>query len=167
MPTSVAMVAFALVVRGYYATQDTLFPAVFSTVAVLLALPFYYFGMHTAGPKGIALAMSLSTTFQALLLFIVWNRRTKNTGSRQVYFSFLKMAILGAGIGIFLEWIRRLLEGASQPTGMLQNLGMIACMCAIWLGLLVITGTLFRLEEIRQPLKDIWMETGRRLFRKS
>ena len=40
MPTSVAMAAFALVVRGYYAAQNTLFPAVFSTIAVMLALPF-------------------------------------------------------------------------------------------------------------------------------
>ena len=39
MPTSVAMAAFAIVVRGYYAVQNTLFPAVFSTVAILLSLP--------------------------------------------------------------------------------------------------------------------------------
>jgi putative peptidoglycan lipid II flippase len=165
MPTAVAMAAFAMVARGYYATQDTLFPAIFSTVAVLLTLPLYYYGMHTTGPKGIALAISLSTAFQALLLYIVWNRRTKNLGSRPVYLSFIKMALLSAGMGVLLEWMRRLLTDAMEPTGMLQNIGVIACIGAVWLGLLAALGTLLRLEEIAQPMKDIWKEGRRRIFK--
>jgi len=167
MPTSVAMAAFAMVVRGYYATQDTLFPAIFSTIAVLLTLPLYYFGMRAAGPGGIAIAMSLSTAFQALLLYVVWNRRTRNHGSRQVYLSFLKMAALSAGMGVLLEWIRQLLTGALQPAGTLQNVLVIVCMSGLWLGLLVASGTWLRLEEVRQPLRDIRAEARRRLFKRS
>ncbi len=166
MPTSVAMAAFAIVVRGYYAVQNTLFPAVFSTIAVLTTLPLYYFGMQSAGPQGIAIAMSLSTAFQALLLYIAWNRRTKNDGSRSIYLSYLRMTVLSVGMGIMLEWIRRLLAGALQPAGIFQNIGLIAVMCIIWLGLLMAAGSLFRLEEIRQPMKEFWAETHRRLFKK-
>jgi putative peptidoglycan lipid II flippase len=167
MPTSVGMAAFALVVRGYYATQDTLFPAIFSTIAVLLALPLYYFGMHAAGPRGIALAMSLSTAFQAFLLFIVWNRRTQNDGALSVYFSFLKMAVLSVGIGVLLEGARQTLASALLPTGKLENLLMIAGISIVWLGLLAAMGTLFRLDEVRQPLAGIWKEGRRRLLRRS
>jgi putative peptidoglycan lipid II flippase len=167
MPTAVAMAAFALVVRGYYAKQNTLFPAIFSTIAVLLTLPLYYFGMRSAGPQGIAVAMSLSTTFQALLLYIVWNRRTKNDGSRQVYISFLKMAVLSAVIGVLLEWIRQLLAGALQPVGFFHNLLIIIGIAAFWLGLLVAFGTLLRFEEITQPLKDVWGEIRHRILRKN
>jgi len=167
MPTSVAMAAFALVVRGYYATQDTLFPAIFSTIAVLLTLPLYYFGMHAAGPTGIAVAMSLSTSFQALLLYIVWNHRTENVGSRQVYSSFLKIAVLSTGMGIILEWMRRLLTSVVQPAGIFQNMLVMGCIFAVWLGLLVAIGTLLKLEEVRQPLRDIGGEVRRRFFKKN
>jgi putative peptidoglycan lipid II flippase len=165
MPTSVAMVSFALVVRGYYAMQNTLFPAVFSTLAMLPALPLYYFGMRWAGPPGIALAMSLSTAFQALMLYIVWNHRTHNDGCGPVYTSFLKMAILSIGMGVFLEWARQSLAGVLLPENKLQNMGMIAGMGAVWLGLLVTAGTLFRMGEIRRPLGDIWKAVRRRLLK--
>jgi hypothetical protein len=111
--------------------------------------------------------MSLSTAFQAFLLFIVWNRRTQNDGALSVYFSFLKMAVLSVGMGVLLEGARQTLASALLPTGKLENLLMIAGISIVWLGLLAAMGTLFRLDEVRQPLAGIWKESRRRLLRRN
>jgi len=46
-----AFAAYTVVVRGYFATRDTLFPAVFGTVAVLASLPLYPLGIALMGLK--------------------------------------------------------------------------------------------------------------------
>jgi peptidoglycan biosynthesis protein MviN/MurJ (putative lipid II flippase) len=118
--------------------------------------------MREAGPRGIAVAMSLSTSFQAFLLYVVWNRRTNNTDSRQVYSSFLKMAVLSVGMGGGLEWIRQLLAGI-LPVGIMGSILLIAGLSGIWLGLLLAIGTFLRSEEIMEPLVSIREEIRRRL----
>lgn len=166
LPGAVAMAANTLVLRGFYAMQNTLFPAVFSTLSVCLTLPVYYFGMTKWGPAGIAGAMSLSTLGQALLLYIAWNRRTKNDGSNRVYMSFLKMAVFSTGIGFLLEWIRRILFGGMGVSGFFQCLLVIACTGALGLGLMLALGYLFRIKEIMSPATEISSAVHARFFRK-
>jgi len=66
---SFAFAAQTVVVRGYYAMQNTLFPALFSSLAVVLSIPLYVYGMHFLGISGVALAVSLSAIFQVMLLY--------------------------------------------------------------------------------------------------
>ena len=73
-----AFAAQTVVVRGYYAMQDTLFPAIFGTIAVLLSIPLYVYGLQVMGVTGVALAISLSSIFQVALLYALWNKRSKN-----------------------------------------------------------------------------------------
>lgn len=49
-----AFAAQTLVVRGYYAVQNTLFPALYGTAAVLLSIPVYTVGMLKMGARGVA-----------------------------------------------------------------------------------------------------------------
>ena len=65
--------------------EDTLFPAIFSTFAVAVSIPIYYYGMQAFGINGIAFAVSASVALQITILYVIWNRRTKNSGSRDVY----------------------------------------------------------------------------------
>ena len=166
LPGSVAIATYTLVLRGFYAMQNTLFPAVFSTLAVLLSLPFYYFGMRAGGPQGIAVAMSLSTIVQALLLYISWNIRTRNRGSRKVYLSFLNMVILSIGTGLLFEWGIRLFSGDSRPAGFFQCMTVIALTGTAGLGLIIGIGYLLRMKEIIEPLEKIRTAALRRIFTK-
>ena len=79
---SFAFAANTIVPRAYYATQDTLFPAIYGSLAVILSIPLYLLGLKMLGTRGIALAASLSAVFQVLILYILWNRRSGNSDSR-------------------------------------------------------------------------------------
>ncbi len=107
MTGTVAFAAQTVVVRGYYAMQDTLFPAIFGTIAVIAGLPIYWYGMQWMGAEGVALAISLSAALQVIVLYVLWNRRTDNSGSFAVYRFYLKIAGTGIIIGLLLEGFRR------------------------------------------------------------
>jgi len=85
LPGAFALSAYTVVVRAYYANQNTWFPAVFGTIAVLFSLPVYWYGLNLIGAGGIALAVSLSSVFQLVVLYALWNKRGRNRGSREVY----------------------------------------------------------------------------------
>ncbi len=101
-----AYAAQTVVVRGYYAMQDTLFPALFGTAAVIASIPFYWYGMKILGISGLAVAISFSAIFQVWLIYFLWNRRTGKSG-RAVYLFYLRMFALSLALGLFLEFFRR------------------------------------------------------------
>jgi putative peptidoglycan lipid II flippase len=103
---SFAFAANTIVPRAYYATQDTLFPAIYGTVAVLASIPLYWLGLNIMGTLGVALAASLSAIMQVLVLYGLWNRRHRNPGSRPVYRLYLKMIAFSIPFGLFLEWFK-------------------------------------------------------------
>ena len=101
-----AFAAYTVVIRGYFASQNTLFPAVFGSVAVLLSIPLYLMGMNLLDVRGVALAVSLSGIFQVSVLYALWNKRSHNPGSRDVYIFYVKIMCLAAVMGILLEWFK-------------------------------------------------------------
>jgi putative peptidoglycan lipid II flippase len=101
-----AFSAYTVVVRGYFASQNTLFPAIFGSATVLLSIPLYLMGMNLLGVRGVALAVSLSGIFQVSALYAVWNLRSHNSESRGVIMFYVKIMILAAVMGIVLEWFR-------------------------------------------------------------
>jgi len=103
---SFAFAGNTMVPRAYYAMQDTLFPAIYGTIAVVLSIPIYLLGLNLMGARGVALAASLSAILQVLILYALWNRRNTNAGSRAVYYFYLKMLIFSAPLGIFLAWFK-------------------------------------------------------------
>jgi putative peptidoglycan lipid II flippase len=58
LPSAFALAAYTIIVRGYYAMQNTLFPALFGTMAVIASLPLYWYGMRWFGGRGVASASS-------------------------------------------------------------------------------------------------------------
>ncbi len=112
-----ALAAYTIVPRAFYATQNTLFPAVYGSIAVLISMPIYILGLRLYGAKGIAMAISLSEILQVLVLYIIWNRRSHNTASRQVYYFYAKMILLGVLIGPLLIWFKTsMLKGIDTAT---------------------------------------------------
>jgi len=107
MAGAFAFAAQTIVVRGFFAIQNTLFPAIYGTIAVIVSLPFYYLGVQKMGIQGVALAISLSTIVQVILLYAIWNKKSRNRHSRDVYLFIIKIIFLSAVMGLCLEWFRK------------------------------------------------------------
>lgn len=142
-----AFAANTIVPRAYYATQDTLFPAIYGTMAVFLSIPFYLVGVNMMGAGGVALAISLSAILQVLVLYALWNRRTQNRG-RPVYLFYLKMMVFGAPLGLLLAWFKSAaLSGLDAGTFWGSS---IRCLItgAVFAGILLAVGYGLRIKEI-------------------
>ncbi len=148
LPGAFALSAYTIVVRGYYAMQNTLFPAMFGTAAVLLSLPFYWYGMKVLGAGGIAMAVTLSAIFQVVLLYALWNKRSGNKESRRVYLFYGRIILISLPIGLILEWFKTTLLYGFDSSTLLG--GMIVCMVtgAVFMAMLIGVGYLLRINEI-------------------
>jgi putative peptidoglycan lipid II flippase len=154
-----AFAAQTIVVRGYYAMQNTLFPAIYSTIGVLISVPFYILGMKLMGAGGVALAISISAILQVVLLYTIWNRKSLNPESREVYRGYAKMLILSIPAGLILEGLRTVMAGWLGVKALAGSLLIAGGIGLVFLSLLFAAGYLFKIREIT--------ETLRRLFQKA
>jgi putative peptidoglycan lipid II flippase len=154
-----AFSAYTVVVRGYFATRNTWFPAVFGTAAVVAGLPLYPLGIALMGIEGVALAISFSGVLQVAVLFWLWNRRSGNTGQGEVYRFYLKMGLVSLAMGPLLALWRSLMLAVADASGLIGSLVVAGLVGAAFLALMLLAGYGLRIPEI----------TGlvRRLFRTS
>jgi putative peptidoglycan lipid II flippase len=153
---SFAFAANTIVPRAYYATQDTLFPAIYGTIAVILSLPLYLAGVKMLGARGIALAVSLSGILQVFLLYALWNRRTRNQGSRDVYVTYLKMIFLSALLGIFMAGFRSTVLGGMDSSTFSGSFGVAVISGVVFSGAMLLGGYFFRIKVIREVVDRFW-----------
>ena len=158
MAGAIAFAAQTVVVRGYYAMQNTWFPALFGTVSVVVSLPIFFMGMKWMGASGVALALSISAMLNTGVLFMLWNRRASNDDARSLYRFFMKIVLISAGIGGILWWGYRFLLKILNHTGetVLLNpstftgaLIISSCIGMLFITLFVLSGVVFKIDEIR------------------
>lgn len=155
-------VAFAwqtVVVRGYYAMQNTLFPAVFSTLAALMSIPVYLIGINLMGIKGVALAISISAFAQVFLLYGIWNRKTKNIKSKRVYIFTGKMALCSIIIFFFLELLKKYLVSFIDPATFFGSLSISIIIGILFAAIFAGLGFFFKIEEI----SDLWGRVAKKI----
>ena len=109
---SVGMFAWGaqnILARGFYATQDTLTPAVVGTAITFLNLPVYWLLVRRAQHLGLAMASSLGIIVYTIVLFALLNRSTANreAGSLLVFFAKIAAAAALGGLACFelLTWL--------------------------------------------------------------
>jgi putative peptidoglycan lipid II flippase len=147
-----AFSAQTVVVRGYYAMQDTLFPGIFGTAGVVLSIPIYLLAIKWLGSLGLSLGVSLSAIFQVTVLYALWNRRSRNRDSRNVYRHVGKMILLSVFLLIVLEGFRRtILSGMDQWTFQGALFTSLA-LGALFLVLLSLAGKILKIQEIGDVL---------------
>lgn len=150
-----AFTAQTVVVRGYYAVQNTLFPAVFGTIAVLLSLPAYYFAMNIMGVTGIAIILSLSAFFQVLLLFIIWNKKHNNLHGKSVYTFAIKIISISIVTGIILEMFKTNCLGFLNAQTFIGCFTIFIIIFSIFIGILLLIAYLFKISEISEVLTNL------------
>jgi putative peptidoglycan lipid II flippase len=70
--------ASTIVMRNYYAKQNTALPMIICTIIALLSLPGYYVFSKILGARGIALAASIAMFAQFTFLYGIWSARQGN-----------------------------------------------------------------------------------------
>ena len=158
-----AFAAQTVVVRGFYASQNTIFPAVFGTIAVLFSIPIYWYGMRIMGANGVGLAISISAIFQVTLLYILWNRRTGNKGSRRVYLFFAKIILMSTAIGVSLEWFRRTILYAIDSSTFTGCIIVSAITGVLFLVIFISAGYIMHIKEIFEGLNKMAEKVFRRM----
>ncbi len=151
---SFAFAANTIVPRAYYAMQDTLFPALYGTAAVVLSVPFYLLGLNMMGAGGVALAASLSAILQVIVLYMLWNRRNRNQGS-PVYRLYLKMMVFSAPLGLFLAWIKSSLLGGFDSSTFLGSFFVCLITGAMFIFVILAVGYGLKIKEITDLVNRI------------
>ncbi len=150
-----AFASQTVVVRGYYAVQNTLFPAIFGTLAVAVSIPVYVAGMNLMGINGVGLAISISAILQMMILYMIWNRRTGNRGSLTVYAAYGKMIFISIPIGLVLNFSgTRIFPQFWQGTlwGNIMTCLVSGVLFVLFMG---ISGYLLKVREIREVIHRI------------
>jgi putative peptidoglycan lipid II flippase len=143
-----AFAAQNIVSRGYYAVQNTVFPAIFTSICVALSFPLILFLMKIMGPRGVALGLSLSVIIQAFALFECWNKKTQNTEKKEVYLFFIKMIPTSMIIGFILYVTAFFLKSYIETTTYFGAIILVVLIGIEFAILFFFTGSLFKISEI-------------------
>ncbi len=159
MAGAFAFSAQTIVSRGFFAIQNTLFPALFSSVCVLLSLPLLYLAMATMGIKGVALGLSLSVILSTAALFEVWNRKTGNSDKSGVYKFFLVMVLVSIAAWVVLKGAYTAIVLVIPARGILPDISVCVLVGSIFLGFLGGIGKIFNIREINSLYVRILTKT--------
>jgi putative peptidoglycan lipid II flippase len=143
-----AYAASTVVVRGYFAVRNTVFPAVCGTLVVLVSIPLYPLGMMWLGIKGVALAVSVSGVLQVAALFHLWSRRSGNAGRPGVYRFYLKVALLSLALAPVLAGLRALLLRVVDTSGLPGSLLVAVLVGGVFIALMLLAGRRLDIGEI-------------------
>ncbi len=143
-----AFAAQTVVVRGYYALKNTLFPAVFGTLAVGFSLPLYWIGLRWFHLAGVAMAISLSAMLQVFLLYGLWNRKSGNTGAPAVYGAMMRMTAVGIAAGALTGWAKLPITHLLPNTSLRNCLTIAVMTTAIFMVLIYGITRIWRIPEL-------------------
>jgi putative peptidoglycan lipid II flippase len=162
MVGAMAFASQTVVNRGFYAMQNTLLPAAYGTLAVILSIPLYFAGMHWMGIKGVGLAVSVSAIGQVAIMYAVWNRRSRNAGSGEVYRFLLKMVVVSIPLGGLLILVRWGVASMVDVRTFYGSLVTTTVVGSAFLLLLLILGYGFHIREITALLQRLSRRLNRR-----
>ena len=147
--------------RGFYATRDTITPAVVGTAMTLLNLPLYWWLVKRSQHVGLALASSLGIIAYTIVLFVLLNRRTKNHDEAALAVFFVKVtaASLVSGYACYrmVGWLETRMRWQA-PLGTLALLTIASTIGVIVLG---VSLKVLRVAELESYLQRALVLAGR------
>jgi putative peptidoglycan lipid II flippase len=163
--TAAALVFFSLglfcwgaqniLARGFYATRNTIVPAVVGTITTLLSIPFYLWLMRLIGERGLALASSLGITAYTVVLFFLLARRTQNHEIGALGLYLAKVCAASVATGFACYELARWLETVLAWQHPLYALVLLVVDTAAGIVLLAVLLKLLRVREL-----DVYVRRG-------
>jgi putative peptidoglycan lipid II flippase len=131
--TSATLVCFSLgmfawgvqniLARAFYATRDTVTPAIAGTVLMLFTLPLYWWLVRESQHLGLALASSLGIVAYMIVLFALFVRRTENPEAGYLVAFFVKVtaasAVAAVATSAVVNWLEPRLGWQTAPRAFL------------------------------------------------
>jgi putative peptidoglycan lipid II flippase len=149
--------ASTIVVRGFYALQQTLYPMILSTVVTLASVPLYWILAQRMGARGVALAGAVFMVVQFLVLYIAWARRHSQSSQAKALGLCTVKTVLAAVVGAAISYaIKEMVSESLLHTITTMRLAQMAIgMCAGIPGLGVAFGLLgwWGVIDIRMVLR--------------
>jgi putative peptidoglycan lipid II flippase len=149
-----------ILARGFYATRDTITPAIVGTLMTALNIPVYWWLAQRLQYRGLALASSLGIVAYTLVLFILLNRRTKNPEEGTLVVFFLKMTAASLVAGIACYRLTLFLETRMPWQKIWGALALLVTVTGAGILLLVILLKILRVPELDHYLRKAWAYTG-------
>jgi putative peptidoglycan lipid II flippase len=149
-----------ILARGFYATRDTVTPAIVGTLMTALNVPVYWWLAHQLQHLGLALASSIGIIAYTIVLFVLLNRRTKNPEEGSLVVFFLKMTGASLVAGIVCYRLTLLLESYLPWQKIWGALALLGTVTAAGVLLLAILLKLLRVPELDHYVSKAWAYTG-------
>ena len=163
--TSATLVLFSLgmfawgaqiiLARGFYATRNTLTPAIVGTVLAFANLPVYWLLVRRAQHLGLALASSIGITAYTVVLFVLLNRRTHNREAGTMTLFFLKVCAASATVGWVCYRLELFLEPHFAWHTMPGAFTLLVIVTSTGIALLLIAVKLLRIREFNELIPRI------------
>jgi putative peptidoglycan lipid II flippase len=154
--------AQSILARGFYATRNTVIPAVVGTATTFASLPFYVLLMRFFQERGLALASSLGISAYTVVLFVMLTRRTQNHERATLVGFFLKVAAASTATGFFCYRFAGWLETMVAWQRPLYGVLVLVVDTSAGLLLLFALLKLFRVREV-----DVYVRRGFALISRS
>lgn len=150
-----------ILARGFYATWDTITPAVVGTLTTLLSLPVYWLLVRRMDYSGLALASTIGIVAYTILLFILLGRRTKNPEEGSIVVFFLKVAAASCIAAYACHRLTRALENFIPWQHIPGALLLLTLVTTTGIVLLIALLKLFRVPEATQYLRRAYQFANR------
>ena len=150
-----------ILARGFYATRDTITPAVVGTVTTLLSLPIYWLLVRRLDYVGLALASTIGIVAYTILLFILLGRRTKNPEEGSIVVFFLKVAVASATAGYACYRLTGALETVIPWQHIAGAFLLLTLVTSMGIVLLLALLKIFRVREVGQYLRRAYQFANR------
>ena len=137
-----------ILARGFYATRNTLTPAIVGTVLAIANLPVYWLLVRRDGHVGLALASSLGITAYTVVLFFLLNRRTHNREAGAFTLFFLKVCAASGAVGWICYRLQLFLEPHIAWRATMGAFILLTIVTAVGVALFVVAGKVLGIQEL-------------------
>jgi putative peptidoglycan lipid II flippase len=150
-----------ILARGFYATRNTLTPAIVGTVIAFANLPVYWLLVRRSQHLGLAFASSLGITVYTVVLFVLLNRRTRNPEAGAITLFFFKVCAASAVVAYACHRLQLFLEPHFAWHTTTGAFALLAIVTTAGIALLLIAAKLLGIREF----EELVARFRRRLFR--
>ncbi|MCH7589586.1 murein biosynthesis integral membrane protein MurJ [PVC group bacterium] len=156
----VAYASIRILTPVFYAMQDTKRPMIFSCAGMLMNIVFSLILMRHMRGAGLALAMSLSSSFQAFFLLAALKKKLNNLDDKKILTVFVKILAISCVMAVccsgFMELFSR--EGAGILYQVVILLGAIGAGMAVFAALC----SLFKVSELKNLFEALVAKRAKR-----
>jgi putative peptidoglycan lipid II flippase len=144
--------AFQLLLRAFYAMQDSRTPALVNIAAVGLNTAVNFLFFHLLGVKGLALGHATAYTFGAVVLVLLIRSRLGGLDGRSVVAGLGKVVVAGAATAGAAFAVSKVLGSAIGTATLLEQAVQVLGSVVIGLLVFVAMALLLRMEDLRQVI---------------